>query len=219
MEVEIKGIIYKFTNMINGKVYIGQTIRPLKERVDEHIRNKKSLVSKAIKKYGFINFKITTIDKAYTIEELNRKEDDLVKLYNCISPRGYNLCNGGGNTFGYNHTEETKAKFRECKRGLNCGNTNPFYGKTHSEEQCAKWSKQRKGRVESEEWKKKISIGGFKKVINLDTLEIFISVKAAADKYNLKDTHISRVCKGKRKKTGGYRWMHYEQWLQINKVS
>ena len=41
---------------------------------------------------------------------------------------------------------------------------------------------------------------------NVDTGEVFDSVKKAAEKYGLKDTHISRVCKGKRKTTGGFKW-------------
>ena len=42
------------------------------------------------------------------------------------------------------------------------------------------------------------------KVLNVETGEVFNSVKAAAEKYGLKDTHITRVCKGKRKRTGGF---------------
>ena len=44
------------------------------------------------------------------------------------------------------------------------------------------------------------------KVKNVDTGEVFSSVKEAALRYDLKDTHITRVCKGKRKRTGGFRW-------------
>lgn len=48
------------------------------------------------------------------------------------------------------------------------------------------------------------------KVENLDTNEIFNSIKEATEYYNLKDsTHITRVCKGKQKTTGGYRWAYF----------
>ena len=44
------------------------------------------------------------------------------------------------------------------------------------------------------------------KVINVDTGEVFGSIKDAGLKYNIEPTHITRVCKGKRKTCGGYRW-------------
>jgi len=219
---KIYGIIYRITNKINNKVYIGQTVYDFDKRYCNNLVRctHNNHLKSSIIKYGIDNFKIDKeIDKAFSKEELNDKEIYWIKFYNCMKPNGYNLCEGGGNTKGYHHTEETKAKFRACKVGLNWGKDNPFYGKTHSDETKARFSKLRKGRKETEEWIRKKQEANFKKVINLDTLEVFISVKAAADKYKLKDTHISRVCKGKRNKTGGYRWMHYSEWLKINEAS
>lgn len=46
------------------------------------------------------------------------------------------------------------------------------------------------------------------KVLNVETGEIFNSIKEAAEKYNLKATHITRVCKGRRKMTGNYHWQY-----------
>lgn len=203
-------IIYKITNNINGKIYIGQTINTLEWRIAGHKRTKNSLVGRAFIKHGFENFIAELIDKAETIEELNIKEYEWVKFYNCIVPLGYNQCEGGGNTLGYHHKEESKLSMSIKKKKMYLGEQNPFYGKTHSDEKKAEWSQQRKGRLLSEEWKRKIGEGGRKKVINLDTGEVFISIKAAAEKYNLKDTHITRVCKGKRKTTGGFRWQYSE---------
>lgn len=203
-------IIYKITNNINNKIYIGQTVRTLEERVAEHKRKRKLLISKAFRKYGIENFKIEIIDEAKTIEELNDKEFNWIKFYNCITPLGYNQCEGGGNTLGYHHKEESKKKMSKKKSEMYLGKNNPFYGKTHSEEVKSKFSQQRKGRTLSEEWKRKIGESCSKKVINLDTGEIFNSIKEAAKKYDLKDTHISRVCKGKRNKTGGFKWKYYE---------
>lgn len=91
------------------------------------------------------------------------------------------------------------------------GEGNPFYCKKHSEESKEKMSQSRKGRILSEEWKEKIGKALQKKVINLDTGEVFDSVRNAAKHYNLKDTHITRVCKGKRKTTGGYKWSYYDE--------
>ena len=96
------------------------------------------------------------------------------------------------------------------KSEMYLGENNPFYGKTHTEEAKAKMSEKRKGRKLTEEWKNKIGNSQKKKVINIDTGEVFNSVKEASEYYNLKDTQISRVCKGKRNKTGGFRWKYFE---------
>jgi group I intron endonuclease len=199
-------IIYKITN----------NIRTLKEIVSEHKRKRKPLISKALKKYGLNNFTIDVIDKAETIEELNEKEYKWVEFYNCITPLGYNQCEGGDNTMGYHHKEESKKNMSIKKKKMYLGEGNPFYGKTHSDEVKAKFSQQRKGRTLSNQWKDNLGKAHFKKVINLDTGEIFDSIRIAAEKYGLKDTHITRVCKGKRKTTGGFRWQHYDEYKAIS---
>lgn len=203
-------IIYKITNKINGKIYIGQTVRSLTERISEHLRKRQSLVSKAIFKYGIENFTIEQIDHAHSINELNAKEQYWIDFYDCITPNGYNQCEGGGNTVGYHHSEEAKLKMSIGHKGKKCGAENSFYGKTHSEETKKRFSELRKGRKLSEEWKKRIAESQNKKVICVETGEIFNSVTGAAEYYNLKPTHISRVCKGKRKRTGGFHWRYVE---------
>lgn len=203
-------IIYKITNNINGKIYIGQTTRSLEERLSEHKRKRKPLISKALRKYGIENFSIEIIYEASTIDELNKKEFEFIRKYNCITPNGYNQCEGGGNTIGYNHTKEAKERMSKAKSKIYTGENNPMYGKHHSDEAKKKMSEKRKNRKLTDEWKKKIGDSCKKKVINIDTGEIFNSIKEAAEYYNLKDTHISRVCKGKRNKTGGFRWKYFE---------
>ena len=76
------GIIYKITNLINQKIYIGQTIQALKRRFKQHInnalRNSKNLkqihLYAAMRQYGVTNFSIEAIDTANSKEELNQKE-------------------------------------------------------------------------------------------------------------------------------------------------
>ena len=201
-------IIYKITNNVNGKIYIGQTVRTLEERFTEHKRNKKSLISKAFKKYGIENFTIEQIDTAESIDELNELEFKYIREYDCITPNGYNQCEGGGNTFGYHHSDESKQKMSQNKKGKYAGEENHFYGKHHTEEARRKMSESRKGRIIDDEWKQHLSEASTVKrqVQNLDTGEIFNSIREAAEYYDLKDTHISRVCKGKRNRTGGFRW-------------
>ena len=201
-------IIYKMTNNINGKVYIGQTIRELDERTKEHIRHNKIIIDKAIQKYGIENFTVEQIDLAESIDELNQKEMYWIKLYDCITPKGYNQCYGGNNTYGYHHKEEAKRKMSIKKSQLYVGESNPFYNKTHSEESRKKMSEVRKGlkHLTKEQIKRLRESHHTVKVMNVDTGEIFNSIKEAGLKYNIEPTHITRVCKGKRKTSGGYRW-------------
>ena len=96
--------IYKITNLVNGKVYIGQTIGEMNKRFKKHLsqvncKNVCSALYSALKKYGkefFIIEPIITGD--YSKEELNELEVFYIKKYNSISPNGYNL-QSGGNSF------------------------------------------------------------------------------------------------------------------------
>lgn len=90
-------IIYKITNKINGKVYIGQTIRTLEERWKDHCsENSRCFAIKAaIDKYGRENFIIEQIDQAIDLIDLNKKEGDWIVNLNSLAPNGYNLKSGG----------------------------------------------------------------------------------------------------------------------------
>lgn len=203
-------IIYKATNRTNGKVYIGQTVRSLQERMAEHVRHNGTAFDKALSKYGLEAFDIEQIDSASNMEELNAKEIEWIDFYDCMVPNGYNMCEGGGNTKGFHHSEESKRKMSEMKTASFFGSDNPFYGKTHSESAKQKMSAKRKGMAHmTEDQIKKVRASHYTtSVKNIETGEVFNSVKAAASKYGLKDTHITRVCKGQRKTTGGFHWVY-----------
>lgn len=200
-------IIYAFKNKINNKIYVGQTCRTFEERTNEHLRHNKTAFDKALKKYGIENFDYAIIDEAHNMDELNKKEIFWIKHFNSLAPFGYNLCIGGENTKGYHHRLESREKMRLAKKGTFLGEENPFYGKKHTDETRQKmkeaWTEERKEQLRLMIKKRKHHTV---KVRNVDTGEVFNSVKEAAEKYGLKDTHISRVCKGKRKTTGGFKW-------------
>lgn len=199
-------IIYKIQNKINGKIYIGQTVRTLKERIEEHKRNKKSKISKAIKKYGINNFDIQVIDEVNTIEELNQKEIYYIKKYNSIN-NGYNLCDGGNNTKGYKHTEQAKEKMKK-NHGRYYKKDNHFFGKHHTEETKQKmkeqWHKDKDKYEKRIKHLKEVRYDNSRKVRCVTTGETFNSIKSACKKYNISDvSYISRVCRKKRKSCFG----------------
>lgn len=96
-------ILYKITNILNNKIYIGQTIQlNHKLRWNSHINNAKlnkngDAITQAIRKYGKDNFKFEIICKVNSIEELNKLEEEYIKTCNSLCPNGYNIKFGGKN--------------------------------------------------------------------------------------------------------------------------
>lgn len=88
-------IIYKIENNINGKIYIGLTTKGLGKRIAQHVIENKSYIQKALNKYGLQSFTISVIDEADSKEVLCEKEQYWIKFYDCKSPKGYNLTDGG----------------------------------------------------------------------------------------------------------------------------
>lgn len=96
------GYIYIVTNLKNDKKYIGQTMRTIQNRWEQHVMlvtqkskiNKNSLLS-AIMDFGHENFKIEQVAVAATYAELNLLERYWIKKLNTIAPNGYNLNRGG----------------------------------------------------------------------------------------------------------------------------
>lgn len=92
-------IIYKITNLVNQKIYIGLTTCSLKERWTGHLHCVKSdprHLYRSMRKYGIENFKIEQIDKTDNLQELGRLEAYYIEKFNSRDPNiGYNLCAGG----------------------------------------------------------------------------------------------------------------------------
>ncbi len=223
-------IIYKITNTINNKIYIGQTIQSFKNRLNEHkkkMRNgSKSPLYDALRKYGIENFEFKIIDTAVNQQELDSKEIFYIKQFNSRYPSGYNLTDGGAGTFNYRHTQKDKLRMKKLKEGMFLGENNPFYGKHHTTEQKEKWKKDRKGRKLSEEWKLKISKTRKRiKIINIDTGEVFASARDAARYYGKNPDSgtsgtISKVCRKlpKYKTCLGYHFEYYQPQIHDNTV-
>ena len=92
----MKKAIYKITNKINKKVYIGQSNEP-ERRWREHCERQEkyeSLIHKAIMKYGKENF---IFEILVWFEDYNEKEIQFIQEYRSLSPYGYNILRGGKN--------------------------------------------------------------------------------------------------------------------------
>jgi group I intron endonuclease len=94
-------IIYKATNLVNNKIYIGQTKNEIEKRIKGHIKESKNENTKrpfliSIKKHGIDNFLFEEIDRADTFDELDEKEIYWINFYNSTNNKiGYNILGGG----------------------------------------------------------------------------------------------------------------------------
>lgn len=94
-------IIYRATNLVNNKIYIGQTKNSLQERIKIHVKESKNENTKrpfllSIKKHGIDNFLFEEIDRADSFDELDEKEINWIKFYNSTNKKiGYNILGGG----------------------------------------------------------------------------------------------------------------------------
>lgn len=153
--------VYKITNNVNGKVYIGQSIN-IKNRWKDHINalNRKNsrctLLQRAWNKYKQENFSFEILELCLE-DELDDVEIKYIEFYDAIN-NGYNIEPGGNKN--KHLSEETKQKLRESHLGKiasdetrkkmsesRMGDKNPMYGQTHSEETRKKISNANKGRT------------------------------------------------------------------------
>lgn len=93
--------IYKFTNVINGHSYIGQS-RNIENRKKKHLQfsfnpnasDYDVVFHRAIRKYGVENFEFEVLEEC-SCEELNDREKYYIQQYNTLIPNGYNMVHGG----------------------------------------------------------------------------------------------------------------------------
>lgn len=107
-------IIYKATNRLNGKVYIGATTKSLGQRMKLHINpprtSNKTYFVRSLKKYGAENFKWQVICICPNLKSLYEQERYYIRLYNTMNV-GYNDTSGGINN--YLLSERIKTQMRK----------------------------------------------------------------------------------------------------------
>lgn len=127
--------IYKYTNLINNKIYIGQTKQTLEERAQKDGKNYKGskYFYNAIQKYGWENFKSEILKDNLTLEQANCFEEYYINLFNSTNPDvGYNIRLGGNNT--PLNEESKKIISVKAKERYKDPTKNPNYGKHWSDD-------------------------------------------------------------------------------------
>jgi len=129
--IDPHGFIYITTNMINGKKYIGQKVFDTNSMWKSYLGSG-TYLKNAINKYGKENFYREIVAIAYSQEDLNRFEIELIKNHNAVKSKDYyNISYGGESVmFGRKHTDKTKQQMSRS-----------FKGRVYSEEHNIKISK------------------------------------------------------------------------------
>ncbi|MDC4245524.1 GIY-YIG nuclease family protein [Clostridium perfringens] len=237
------GIIYKITNTINNKIYIGQTVNNFNKRYganlekfthNQHLKN-------AIRKYGIDKFKIEKeFDVAYSKEELDFLEDYYIRFFNTTNQKyGYNKMYGGSNGL---HTFETKQKISKIQEKINgkkviCITTNRIFNSISKASRCyningeciAKCCQRKISQTHNLQWLyyedylkgvKPLPIKD-KRIICVTTQEIFETMDDIIKKYsNLQISGISQCCSlsyashGELADGTRLQWLHYDDYLK-----
>lgn len=105
------GYVYKTTNIINNKIYIGQH---KSQSFDTRYKGSGSYLWNAINKYGWDNFITEILVTCNSKDEMNSEEIRLIEEYDSTNPLiGYNLTKGGGGHLGYYPTEDTRKNYQK----------------------------------------------------------------------------------------------------------
>lgn len=146
------GFIYKVVNIINHKVYIGESTLTLDRRKTRHFYDANNELTdmpfhRALRKYGHDNFTWEIIEYCDSKEELDEMEFHYIKQYKSYENAGYNCTLGGDGVSGVIYSEERLQKCKEryhaggYLRLIKKGSDHHMYGKQHTEETRAKMRK------------------------------------------------------------------------------
>lgn len=231
----MKGGIYKITNLINNKIYVGSTNNFTYRKYSHKNKKNNTVISRAIHKYGWDNFTFDILEYCDSKFLAIRENYYFDLLQPFIDNNGYNILRTATDNgwLGHTHTEETKRKMSESRMGLvpwNKGKTglqkmckeekllrskkytgegNPFYGKTHTKETKKKLSDHAKMRDMSCYNKQVVQIDK----ITLEEIKIWDSISDASEEIfnDRKNSAITAVCKGRIKSAGGFYWKYKDK--------
>lgn len=206
-------VIYKLTNKITGKSYIGQTIlknpwRRIRTHFLSSPSKKRYYINNAVIKYGKENFSWEIIDKADTQEELDHLEIKYIREHNTLTPNGYNEKTGGRGG-----SKMTPEKIKEVSKKVSAA----LKGKSKSEQHKKAMSESRKGFTSANRVKARMSYiarmkreGKFCKItstnVNTKEQQVFDSISDCARTLGLFPDNIYKAARGfeGRRQSGGY---------------
>jgi group I intron endonuclease len=110
--------IYKITNILDGKIYIGKTTDPKRRWYHHQYYDSEFVLKRALEKHSIENFNFEVIEQINcTNSQASKREVFFIKHFNCKVPLGYNMTNGGEGSKGFKMKEETVEKIRKARTG------------------------------------------------------------------------------------------------------
>lgn len=204
--------IYKITNDVNGKVYIGKTNYSIEKRFKEHCRDairerceKRPLYS-AMRKYGFEHFHIEQLEEV-SLDDASERERYWIEYYKSFH-NGYNATMGGD---GKNYVD-----YDELVDLYNDGYTIKEIKRITGRDTLTISKAVQNSGVTHEEIKEKGYKNKLRPVAKIDSntnkvINVYESA-ATAERYNGNTRHILQSCSGRRKTCKGYKW----EFIQIS---
>lgn len=226
-------VIYVITNLMNGMQYVGQTVNKLKCRIQHHKKYNEFYLGNAIRQYGWENFKVDILEECGTLKELNEQEAYWIKTLGCKFPNGYNLTDGGNAPKGRVVSDKERmlrSEMNPYKRPVRCIDTGEIFpsvtsaarhfGITHSLVSAVCRGKQITSAghrfeyvdqpLSLEEKQRKPQKPHTRKVCCVECDKIFNTIVEVAQCLKVNAAHITQVCRGQRKQTGGYHWNYVD---------
>lgn len=206
--------IYKITNKINGKIYIGKTIKSIQRRWNEHLsemkRSNDRPLYRAMNKYGIENFIIEELEEVQSNKEALEREKFWIEFYDSYYS-GYNATLGGEGAI----TLDYEAIYSFFKQNRKINDTARHF--QIGEDSVSRVIKYFNDKPEKEGYFLQKAVGMYD--LNDNYIMSFNSLREAArfliEKKSLKNhnesgyaSHISSVCKGNRKTCLGYKWKY-----------
>lgn len=232
--------IYKVTNKINSKSYVGK--HASNHEFDDYLGSG-ILINKAIKKYGKENFCKIVLEYC-TPENINDREKIWIEKENCLNPNGYNIAKGGeGGDLISRHPDNDQIRKDISRR------VQSFYdnesdehrewrskrnkGKTRTDDTRHNISTGRRGIKFTDEHKKHISDACIEYMKNVprynqravkcyddegNFIEELDSIQKAAKKYEVNAREICNMCKKKRNKIKKFNFRYAEDPEAVDKI-
>ena len=179
------GYVYKITNKITNKIYIGETITTIKKRFLKHCKDafnetcKNYYFYRSIRKHGIENFevcelqRVVNVDKKILKEQILKLEAEYIKKFDSFN-NGYNSNSGG------RHPLETRQETRDLQRAKKLENPN-----TNKNLEYARSFQKPEKEVVAYNY------------LTGDIIDQFDSIKKASEYFNIDSSGITKVCKGK----------------------
>lgn len=223
--LKLKSGVYKITNIINNKVYVGSSVNIIKRKSahrcmlrdgthsNEHLQS-------AYNKYGKDSFVFEVIEYSTKDNLINREQYWIDELMACNRLFGYNKSPVAESYFGSGLYKgkprrviniDTGIMFDSILDAANSCNMEVYINiiKVCKGERGTaggfRWAYINNDKIETPSYEQKWSR---RRVINVETQEVFETVKEAAEAYNVKSSNISRICKDGKGTVKGVRWAY-----------